>query len=246
MKKRILFFPLIFSAIIIGAASCGKKDTVSTVNDPSFGEEFDTLSNAVKNGWVIKNNSKPIGTLSWVQGYYYISVSHDYDSKLGASNSPFIGGFGGATPAYSGADFAMTTADCGHGVANLSNWLISPAVMMKNGDLISFYTRTYDNPAVGADRLEVRINTVNGDTEVGRDSSSVGNFTETILDINPDYLLDGDGSYPGEWTKYTAVVSGLPSARKSRVAFRYHVQDGGPQGNNSLGIGIDKFSFISK
>jgi len=245
MKIRILL-PVLFSAVIIGAVSCGKKDTVSNVNDPSFSEEFDTLSNAVKNGWVIKNNTKPLGTLSWVQGFYYISTSHDYDSKLGASNTPSFGGFGGATPAYSGADFVMATSECGHGVANISNWLISPAVLMKNGDIISFYTRTYDNPAVAADRLEVRINTVNSSADIGTDTSSVGNFTSVILDINPTYTLDGDDAYPGVWTQYTATVSGLPSARKSRVAFRYYVPDGGPQGNNSLGIGIDKFSFISK
>lgn len=246
MRNRILLFPLLFSAIIIIAASCGKKETVSTVNDPSFSEEFDSLSIAVKNGWIIKNNTKPLGTLSWVQGFYYISTSHDYDSKLGASNTPYFGGFGGVSPAYSGADFVMTTAECGHGVANISNWLISPAVLVKNGDIISFYTRTYDNPAVGADRLQVRLNTVNSAADVGTDTASVGNFTELLLDINPDYLLEDDGSYPGEWTKYTVNVTGLASARKSRIAFRYYVPNGGPQGVNSLGIGIDKFSFISK
>ncbi len=245
MKNKTLLFPLLFSAVIIGAVSCGKKDTVTTVNDPSFGEEFDTLSKAVANGWVIKNNSKPLGTLSWVQGFSYVSISHDYDSKLGASNTPAIGGFGGTNPSYSGSDFIMTTAECGHGIATLSNWLISPEVLMKNGDLIYFYTRTYD-PALGADRLQVRINPVNSSTDVGTDSSSVGNFTEVLLDINPDYQLDGDDAYPAEWTRYTAVVTGLPSARKSRVAFRYYVTNGGPQGINSLGIGIDKFSFISK
>jgi hypothetical protein len=246
MRNRILLFTLLFSAIIIGMASCDKKETVSTTSDPSFGEEFDTLSNAVKRGWVIKNNSKPIGTLSWVQGFYYISLSHDFDSKLGASNTGTTGGFGGTNPSYSGADFVMTTAECGHGLANLSNWLISPAVLMKNGDEISFYTRTYQNPAVQADRLEVRINALNSGTDIGTDSSSVGNFTQVILDINPDYLLEGLGSYPGEWTKYTATVSGLPSARKSRFAFRYYVPNGGPQGSNSQAVGIDKFSFISK
>lgn len=246
MKNKLPVYIFLFCVLIAGLVSCGKKDTVVTVSDPSFGEDFDNMSNALKNGWVIRNNSKPIGTLGWVQGFYYVSMSHSYDSKLGASNSPVVGGFNGINPSYSGADFAMTTADCGHGKAGLSNWLISPAAFMKNGDEISFYTRTYANPAASADRLEVRINPVNSDTEVGKDSNSVGNFTQVLLDINPGYLLDGAGSYPGEWTKYTIPISGLNSARKARVAFRYYVPNGGPQGTNSLGIGIDKFSFLSK
>ena len=33
--------------------------------------------------------------------------------------------------------------------------------------------------------------------------------------------------------------------KKARVAFRYYVPDGGPQGVNGLGVGLDKFEFIS-
>jgi hypothetical protein len=35
-------------------------------------------------------------------------------------------------------------------------------------------------------------------------------------------------------------------AKKSRIAFRYYVPNGGPLGANSVGVGIDQFSFISK
>ena len=246
MKNKVLY-TFLFSVLIIGAMSCGSKDTVaSTTPDPSFTEEFDTLSNAISKGWVISNNTKPIGTISWVQGFYFLSLHHEYDGKLGATNTPYIGGFGGVGASASGSDFVMTTADCGHGKANCSNWLISPAVLMKNGDLISFYTRTVANPAVAADRLQVRVNTVNSSAEVGKDSSSIGNFTELLLDINPNYLLENAGSYPGIWTKHTVAVTGLPSARKSRIAFRYYVQDGGPAGTNSVAVGIDKFQFSSQ
>ena len=233
MKKKILILFVFFAVIIIVVVSCEKKSSSpSSSSDFSFTEEFDTVSAAVTKGWVLANNTKPIGTIGWVQGFFYVSNNN---------KGIYTGGFSG-NPSYSGADFIMTTSDCGHGVANISNWLISPAVMMKNGDEISFYTRTYDNPSVAADRLEVRVNTSNSSADVGRDSSSIGGFTNVILDINPDYSLDG---YPGEWTKYTATISGLPIVKKSRVAFRYYVPDGGPQGNKSSGIGIDKFEFIS-
>lgn len=238
---------LLLGSLITGMGACDKKDTTTPVNDPSFIEGFDKLSDAVARGWVIKNNTRPLGTISWEQGSYYIAQAPTFDSKLGGTNYPYLGGFGGANPSYSGADFVMTTSECGSGAAQCSNWLISPEVMIKNGDVVSFYTRTYDNPAVGADRIEVRVNTVNGTADVGRDPESVGNFNAVILDVNPDYLLEGDGSYPAEWTKYTATVSGLPStaARKSRVAIRYYVPDGGPLGTNGLGVGIDQFQFIS-
>ena len=212
MKNKILLFSL---AAVIVIASCGKKDTVSTVNDPSFTEDFDTLSKAIGRGWVIANNSKPIGTIPWVQGFYYLSLHHEYDGKLGATNTPYINGFNGMAVSYSGSDFVMATADCGHSRAVISNWLISPEVEIKNGDEISFYSRTAANPAVGADRLQVRVNVVDGSADVGKDAASVGNFTEVLLDINPDYALEGAGSYPDTWVPYKAVVTGLPGKRKN-------------------------------
>lgn len=247
MKHKILSFSVISFFAAMAFVSCGKKETTVTAIDPSFSEEFDTLSSSVKRGWVIANNSRPIGTLPWVQGFFYLSQNHDYDGKAGATNPYYYNGFGGMNPSFSGADFAMATANSGGPVSVISNWLISPAVMVKNGDIITFYTRTVDNPASGADRLQVRVNPVNGSADVGRDATSVGNFSEVLLDINPDYLLEGDGSYPGDWEQFTVVVSGMPgkNAQLSRIAFRYFVEDGGPAGNNSLAIGIDKFNFLS-
>ncbi len=246
MRNKLPLLCVVFAAVIIFTQSCEKTASPVASTDYSFTEEFDTVSTAVAKGWVLSNNSKPIGTYGWIQGFYYVSLYHGYDTKAGGPvNYPTNGGFGGNNPSQSGSDFIMTTADCGHGTATLSNWLISPAVTMKNGDQISFYTRTYANPAVAADRLEVRLNTLNSSADVGRDSNSVGGFTTVLLDINPDYLTEDEGSYPGEWTKYTATITGLPIAKKSRVAFRYYVPNGGPLGDNSQGVGIDKFEFSS-
>jgi len=257
MKNKPLLLSFAFAALLVGMASCGKNDSVNSttkVNDPSFTEDFDSLSKAVSRGWVIANNSRPLGTIPWVQGFFYLSQHHEYDGKLGATNTYNFDGFGGMEYSYSGTDFAMATNNSGHRKAVISNWLISPVMEIKNGDIIRFHTRTYSNPAQGADRLQVRINPVNSSADVGRDAMSVGNFSEVIIDINQDYLLEGDGSYPGTWTSSAdlnngsdIVISGLPgtTARKSRIAFRYFVEDGGPSGENSVGIGLDKFEFIS-
>jgi len=234
MKNSLILLYIFFTAIVLIAFACKKEAVVHTPVDYSFSEEFDTVGNSVARGWVIANNTKPIGTASWKRGIFY------YENKKGTGD-----GFGALNASYSGTDFIMTSVDCGFGAANCSNWLISPEMTAKNGDSISFYTRTYESPAVAADRLEVRLNSVNGSSDVGTDSNSIGNFNTLLLDINPELLLSGAAAYPGTWTKYTAVVSGIPEARKTRVGFRYYIPNGGPAGKNGLGVGIDKFQFIS-
>lgn len=247
MKNRFPLLLVLVATVIVSTTSCSKQTAPAPSTDYSFTEEFDTVSKAVAKGWVISNNSKPLGTVSWMQGFFYVSLYHGFTP--GKTGGPFnyasSNGFGGNNPSYSGADFIMTTSECGAGVANLSNWLISPEVIVKNGDQVTFYSRTYANPAVGADKLEVRVNTLNSSADVGKDSNSVGGFKQVILTINKDLLLQGAGSYPEAWTKYTATISGMPVAKKSRIALRYYVTNGGPQGPNSLGIGVDKFQFVS-
>jgi len=248
MKNKLLVFSLLFITAVAVTVSCTKEAAVPPSTDFSFSESFDTVSAAVAKGWVIANNSKPIGTIGWLQGYFYVSLYHGFTP--GKTGGPFnyvsAGGFSGNNPSFSGADFIMTTAECGSGRAYCSNWLISPEVTVKNGDQISFYTRTYQNPAAGADRLEVRVNAADATANVGRDSNSVGGFTNLILEINHNYLLDGDDSYPGGWTQYTSTVTGMPVAKKSRIALRYHVANSGPLGENGVGVGIDQFEFTSK
>jgi hypothetical protein len=244
--RNSLIFSVLILAFVSFTSSCNKKETAQKSNDFSFVEEFDTLVNMAARGWVIANNTKPLGTVSWVQGFNYISMYHGFTP--GKTGGPFNYLYGtglSGNPTASGSDFIMTTSECGSGVAYCSNWLISPEITMKNGDFIQFYTRTYDNPAIGADRLQVRLNTVNSSADVGRDTTSLGNFTTLLLDINPELKLQGTGSYPGDWERFTAVVSGMPIPKKGRVAFRYFVPNGGPQGSNGLGVGIDRFEFIS-
>lgn len=249
MKNKIATAIMILAVIELVTYSCGKQNDVPLKIDYSFTEEFDTVATAIEKGWVIKNNTKPIGTVGWTQGYFYVSLYHGLVPKsLGTLpfNYPASGGFGDNNPSFSGADFIMTTSECGFDVANCSNWLISPEFTIKTGDQISFYTRTYSNPALAADRMEVRMNEQNSSTDVGKDSNSVGGFTKVLLDINPNYLTRGNGSYPGSWQRYVTTVESVDTPRKTRIAFRYYVPNGGPQGQRGLGVAIDKFQFSSK
>ena len=115
--------------------------------------------------------------------------------------------------------------------------------LRKNGDVITFYTRTKDNPTTAPDRLELRINQVNSGVEVGNDSSSLGDFTKLALSVNPNLTTNG---YPGAWTEYQYTISGAPVPKMGRFAFRYYVSRGGPTGPNGTGVGLDDVSFTSK
>ena len=66
----------------------------------------------------------------------------------------------------------------------------------------------------------------------------MGDFGTLLLDNNPTYSTTG---YPNVfWTPFTVTVSGLPSPTTGRLALRYFVENGGPEGSNSDYIGIDQ------
>jgi hypothetical protein len=202
---------------------------ISAARAATFSESFDEPGGFFEGGtdnipsnppsdWYVFNNSSPAGTTSWTDG-------------------PAAIGSGTFSP-QSGSSFAQVGASSGMGVATISNWLITPVLSLNAGDVISFYTRTVSNPQF-ADRLQLDLSTNGSSTNVGTTATSVGDFTTTLLDINPDYQLTGPGSYPTTWTQYTIAS---PVTATGRLAFRYFVEDGGPMGDNSDTIGVDTFS----
>ena len=122
----------------------------------------------------------------------------------------------------------------------ISNWLLTPPVTLQNGARMTFYTRTVDVPQF-PDRLQVRMSTNGDSTNVGTTSVDVGDFTTLMLDINPTLTTTG---YPNVWTQFTVTVSGVASPTTGRLAFRYFVEFGGPNGQNSDYIGIDTVGFF--
>lgn len=183
----------------------------------SFTEEFEDITTLGGSGWVQSNQSATIGTTGWFQG-----------------NTTVFNAFSGAPAGYIAANFNNTTA-----TNTISNWLVTPTVTLDNGATFSFYTRTVSSPAF-PDRLQVRMSTNGASSNTGTLSTDVGDFTTLLLDINPTYTTAG---YPNDWTQFTVNISGLGSATTGRLAFRYFVEGGGPSGNNSDFIGIDKASY---
>lgn len=195
----------------------------NVIKAQSFTEGFDTVTSNTATplpNWTAVNNSAPVGTTGWFQGNIAV-----FPAQAGA-----------ATNSYIGANFNNTT-----GSGNISNWLIAPVRTFKNGDTISFYTRTGVGSAF-PDRLQLRLSTAGASTNVGATDTSVGDFTVLLLDINPTLAA---GGYPEAWTQSTATISGLAGPTSGRFAFRYFVTNGGPSGANSNYIGIDTLAYTA-
>jgi subtilisin-like proprotein convertase family protein len=170
--------------------------------------------------WTITNNSAPGGTTTWFKG---------------SATSPF--------PSPAGSDFNYAAANFQNTIStvagDISNWFLSPLVNIKNGDIISFKTRT--TTGTFPDRLQLRLSTNGASGNVGTTTTSVGDFTTLLLDINPTLTTTG---YPLTWTTFTATVSGITGTVPGRFALRYFVTNGGG-GANSDFIGVDDVQYAT-
>lgn len=189
--------------------------SISLKSYSQLSESFSDISTLPASGWVQQNNSQPLGSTAWMQG---------------AVGSPFLPY---SAPGFIAANFKNTS-----GTGTISNWLITPIVPVQNGAKIVFRTRSASINF--PERLQVRVSTNGNSSNVGTTSTSVGDFTTLILDINPGY----GNLYPDTWTYYEQTISGIPAAAMGRVAFRYFVENGGPGGENSNYIGIDNFIYV--
>ena len=199
--------------------------SVTLIQAQTFVENFDLYTNLAGRGWVMQNNSNPLGGTNWYQG-------------LGiAAGGPFDS-FNGVDSSYIAANYNNTGGSI-FGSGKISNWLMSPVFNLRNGDTVKFYTMA-DPAEVRADRLQFRMSTNGASVNVGTTANSVGDFTTLLQDIDPTLAI---GGYPIVWTQYTTTVSGLSAPISGRFAFRYFVSNAGYYGNNSDYIGIDNFVY---
>ena len=242
MRKGPLSLLLACIGFAVVFQSCRNDEYLTTpppVPNQSFSEEFDTVSSALARGWQLSNMSVPLGSGIWQQGGGVPPWFAPYSSS-------------GTYAGFIGADYTSTSADQG----TISNWLISPAVTMQNGDKITFYAKGWVIPASTTDstdyanRLQVCINTSGTDITIGK-GLDAGNFNNVLLDINPNYIeyhtsaaLYDATAFPGNWTRFQATVFGLNGPTKGRFAFRYLVENGGSNGLGT-GIAIDKVQYQS-
>lgn len=241
MRRKNLLKLLVAATVVLYFTACHDDSRLVNVpkpEDQSFVEEFDTASAALSRGWKFINSSDPKGSGVW---------------QNGGNINPFFNSFSnnGSYAGYIGTDYTSTSAAAGV----ISNWLVSPAVTMQNGDKIIFYTRalTYYDPVMAdttdyGNRLQVRINTSFDLDNVG-EGEKAGEFSTSLLTINPNLHYSSTVSpdaeaYPTGWTRFEATVRGLNKPVTGKFAFRYYVQDGGYNGNGS-GIAIDSVAYVS-
>lgn len=129
-------------------------------------------------GWIMDNQSNPVGTTNWFQG----------------NDAVFAAQAGGSTE-YIAANYNNTSG------SNICNWLIMPDLGYLQ--TVSFWTRT----ATGStypDRLVV-VHSPTGGTTTGDCFGGFGDFTNTLTEINPGL---NSGGYPQDWTQFTSDVNG--------------------------------------
>jgi hypothetical protein len=220
MKEKFLLSILAIVFLFAGLIDGCKKDSLnkSLGIETSFTEEFQDVYNLEKAGWVIKDNSAPLAT--WVQagggGKGGLAPFPAY--SFTASPDEYISAY----PTYASA------------ASNVSSWLITPVLSIRNGDKISFYSRA-DTGSLYQDRMQVLMN-ASTSADVGSNPQSVGSFTTVLLDINS---AQAPGGYPVDWTKHEYTFSGISGKVEGRIGFRYFV----PNTAIPRGIGIDLFKF---
>ncbi|MDR6515360.1 T9SS-dependent choice-of-anchor J family protein [Chryseobacterium camelliae] len=202
----------------------------TTTNVYSYG--FDT---AFGTDWAVTNQSDPSTASTWTKATYAVPLANPL---FGSGNTTTVppGQSGGAN------SFALVNYTSTTGAGTISNWLLTPSVNVKNGDIISFYTRKgTDGTQDFADRLELRYSTAATSVTPSGGAAGVGSFTNVGVTVNPN--LATGFVYPKTWTKYSFTVSGVGTTPVPvKFAFRYFVTSGGPTGTNSDLIGIDTFS----
>mgnify|MGYP001061989446 CR=1 FL=1 len=245
--KRALFGILAAFSLLAGAAQAqyGSRahpvDAPAAVQPPrvlaapellaatSLNEGFDDIATLTGTGWVMLNQSSPVGSTNWFQGTATTATP---------TPGPF-NAYDGAPNAYIAANFNNTGS-----TGTISNWLLTPELDFGGGATLTFYTR---KPTIGAgqtdypDRLEIRLSTAGASTNVGTGATQVGDFTTLLLSINPTLVAN---VYPQVWTQYTITnAEGLPRNGSGRVALRYFVTGAGSLGSYSDYIGIDRVTY---
>ncbi|OWY71196.1 hypothetical protein B7486_11385 [cyanobacterium TDX16] len=203
--------------------------TTASLRAQALNEGFNDITTLVGAGWVMQNLSQATGTSGWSQG----------------DNNVFAAHAGPLPSSYISANFE--NAGDGAGQDTISNWLMSPVRTFNNGDTISFWAQSATAAGIPqfADRLQLRLSTGGASVNVGATATSVGDFTMLLRDINSTYGQGADTYVlDNQWLQFNVTLTGIPAPNTmGRFAFRYFVENGGPNGLRSNYIGIDTVSY---
>ncbi|CAN5627048.1 hypothetical protein BH11BAC3_BH11BAC3_34310 [soil metagenome] len=282
MRKSMLRLFTAYAVVLFLLLQSCKDDSYLTqavpVPDQSFSESFDDFQEAYNKGWRAINRSYPLGrkwydvtetpvitSPNYVAIYYpeWSQAQFTLDSLQFGLNTPFPKRYwevayssqrasnGYVATSRASAELINLTGQSTR--YNVNNWLVSPEVILQNGDKISFYTFCR-----GVARLQLWVNPTNT-LEVGSIPSDLGDFSIKLLDINPMYATVSSNSvsaFPQYWTRFEGTVSGLSSPVKGRFGFRYLLEDAFPSNATTADdlynelhqsvIGIDAVTYTSQ
>ncbi len=231
--KHLISFCLLSVAIFVAGSihGCNKEyvgpgPTPGTPITASYTEEFENYYDLTTKGWMIGEYSQydTTGITEWLQG--------DYGAP-GKGDTTWYG-FSAFSYQYSPTEYVYSHEPAMDSNLSISSWMLSPVLVIKNGDSISFYTRG-DTTGIYTNRMQVLMDTL-GSTYIGHDLTSVGDYTSMLFDINP---TQAPGGYPTTWKKYEYIFSGLTGTKNIRIGFRHYAI----HPTNARGIGIDQFKF---
>jgi hypothetical protein len=187
---------VIVAAAVLSAAASSQAMTLS--------EGFDDVGSLTGSGWALVNDSSaPVGS-DWFQG-----------------NPGIFPAASGAADAYVAANFLSTASASG----SISNWLMSPALLLDGSSTVSFLVRTAGDDFL--DTLEVRLSTSGSSTDVADFGTLLGSFS---------------ASTATGWVGLTFSTGVLTAVTEGRIGFRYVVDDVSLAGNY---IGIDSVSITA-
>lgn len=190
-RAKTLFATAALSLAALGATTA-RAAGVEVLN-----EGFDDVNGL--NGWTQLNNSVPPGS-AWLQG-----------------NGALFPAQSGGADAYAAASFLSAA----NGSGKVDNWLITPTLTLGGATVLSFFTRTGDEPGFN-DTLQVLFS-----SGAGTDPSAF-----TLLTT-----IGGDASYPASWTQFS---TSLDATGSGRFAFRYL----GPADTLNY-VGLDTVSVVT-
>ena len=144
---------------------------------PQDAEDFADITLLPGAGWILTNQSNPIGSSGWFQG-----------------NPAVFSAQAGAASAYIAANFNNTA-----GTGQICNYLIMPDTGGTGS--VRFWTRTVTGN-VFPDRLRVLYSPTGGTTP-GDCTSTDGDFSVELQSINDGLTV---GGYPQNWTEFLVNV----------------------------------------
>ena len=157
---------------------------------PILQEDFASVPGGLTGaGWVITNNSSPVGTTSWFQG-----DPATFNAQAGASDS------------YASANF--NAADFG---GNINLFLITPSINYVGDVVVSFWTRTTTGGGGFGDNLEFLLNPTGTTSTAGFSlslNSTPPSYPDDWTQVTVNATLTGPSRFAFRYNVLDTSVSG--------------------------------------